>query len=61
VTQEAAVQKLDGSQDVLPRGFAEVGPLQIGQRVVMPLERVRLDLVAGEVDRLVQAGKMRKL
>jgi hypothetical protein len=61
VTHEAAVQKLDGSQDVLPRGFAEVEPLTIGQRVTMSLERVKLDLAAGEVDRLVLAGTMRKL
>jgi hypothetical protein len=61
VMQEAAVKKLDGTAGTLPRGFAEVGPLPVGQRVTMPIARVKLDLVAGEVDRLVLAGKLRKL
>jgi hypothetical protein len=59
--QEAAVQTLDGQQHVLPTGFAEVEHLKLGLQITMPLERVKLMLMDGEIVRLIHEGKMRKL
>ena len=61
VMQEAAVQTLDGHQDVLPTGFAEVEHLKLGSQITMPLEGVKLMLMDGEIARLILEGKMRKL
>ena len=61
VMQEAAVQTLDGQPAVLPTGFAEVEHLKLGSQITMPLERVKLMLLDGEIARLILEGKMRKL
>jgi hypothetical protein len=61
VMQEVAVETLDGQQDVLPTGFAEVEHLKLGSQINMPLERVKLMLMEGEIARLIFEGKMRKL
>lgn len=60
VVQEMAVQRLDGQQDVLPTGFAELEHLKLGLQITMPLERVQVMLMHEEIARLTNEGKLRK-
>ncbi len=61
VGRVTAVQSLAGEQHVLPAGFAEIEPLQLGFRIVMRMEHVRLILNDQEFDRLCDEGKMRNV
>lgn len=63
VGRATAVRTLDGEQDVLPAGLAEVTPRELGLRINLSTNSVRLVLTLSdqEFDRLCKEGKMRKL
>lgn len=63
VGRATAVQTLDGEQDMLRAGLAEVTPQELGLRITLSTSRARFILVLSdqEFDRLCREGRARKL
>ena len=61
VLQPAQVTSFAGRQDTLPVGVVEVQVLSTGEQVTALTTGVHLDLVAGEIKRLLGAGMILKL
>ncbi len=63
VGRAAGVQTLDGDQDVLRPGLAEVTPQELGLRIALSTSSARFSLIVSdqEFDRLCREGKARKL
>lgn len=63
IGRATAVQTLDGEQDVLRVGLAEVTPQALGLRITLSTSSARFILILSdqEFDRLCREGRARKL